>query len=49
MSKSDPQVYLYTKNRNGNWDLSGKTELIHDNLDPNFVTTFKVKFIFEQQ
>jgi hypothetical protein len=41
-------VWLYQKINKG-WVLTQKTEIIDDNLNPNFVNTFKVDFIFETQ
>jgi len=48
LSKSDPQVRLFIQS-NGQWVLAGKTEMIKDNLNPNFTTTFTLDFIFEVQ
>jgi len=47
-SKSDPQVRLFVQNK-GQWVAAGKTEVIKDNLNPNFSTTFTLDFIFEIQ
>ena len=48
ISKSDPYVSFYMKEKSsGNYVLKGKTETIKDNLNPNFVKTFIVDFIFE--
>lgn len=50
MSKSDPQVILYFRNAQTNhWYEYGRTEIIKDNLNPNFYKTFRVDFIFEVQ
>ena len=49
-SKSDPQVIMYTKGKNQkNWVEFGRTEIIWDDLNPNFVKTFKIDYIFEIQ
>jgi hypothetical protein len=48
LSKSDPQVILYTLIGN-TWVLHSKTEIIWDNLNPNFVKTFQIEYIFEKQ
>jgi Ca2+-dependent lipid-binding protein len=48
MSKSDPQVRLYYKTKVG-WKLTGKTEIIKDNLNPNFVKSICLDYIFEIQ
>ena len=43
-SKSDPMVVLYTKSSdNGPWVEFGRTEIIWDNLNPDF----EKKFILE--
>ena len=47
-SKSDPFVVLY-KLTNGHWNLQGKTEVIHDNLNPEFVVKIMADFHFEQK
>jgi len=47
LSKSDPQVRLYFKNKSNAWIYYGETEIIKDNLNPNFHKTFLVDFIFE--
>lgn len=50
MSKSDPQVVLYFRHQQTNqWYEFGRTEVIKDNLNPNFYKTFQVDFIFEVQ
>jgi len=45
-SKSDPQVRLYVQDKGG-WKPFGKTEMVKDDLNPNFKTTFIIDFIFE--
>lgn len=48
-SKSDPQVILYLKNNNtGSWTEFGRTEIIWDNLNPNFVKTYVLDYHFEK-
>jgi copine 1/2/3 len=49
LSKNDPQVHLSIKNKEGEWELHSKTEVIKENLDPDFVKTFLVDFIFEKE
>lgn len=50
MSKSDPQVIFFQKNNNSNqWNELGRTEIIKNNLNPNFCKTFRIDFIFEIQ
>ena len=46
MSYSDPFVVMFK--RQGNlWQKLGQTEIIHDNLSPQFVTKIMVDFHFE--
>jgi hypothetical protein len=45
-SLTDPQVILYTE-KNGNYMYVDKTEMIQDNLNPNFTKTFILDFYFE--
>jgi len=47
MSKSDPQVNFYQKTSKGTWILIGKTEMIKDNLNPNFAKSFIIDYVFE--
>lgn len=48
MSKSDPQVQLYESNPNNkSWYLKDSTEMIRDNLNPDFAKSIKVDYIFE--
>jgi len=46
LSLTDPQVRIYTID-NGKETLFGQTEMILDNLNPNFATTFKMNYQFE--
>ena len=49
-SKSDPQLFLYERNSNlgsAPWRLVGKTEMIDDNLNPDFATPMELNFHFE--
>ncbi|RWS12337.1 uncharacterized protein B4U79_04843 [Dinothrombium tinctorium] len=48
LSKSDPQCIVYLKDSYGNqyYEL-GKTEIIYDNLNPNFVKKFILDYNFE--
>ena len=48
MSYSDPFCVLFKQSGNM-WQQIGKTEIIHDNLNPEFVTKTMVDFHFEQQ
>lgn len=47
-SKSDPFIILY-KLVGSVWTKMGMTEVIHDNLNPSFVTKITVDFFFEEQ
>lgn len=38
LSKSDPQVIVQLKGKNGIWNEIGRTEVINDNLNPAWVT-----------
>ena len=50
MSKSDPFVVLSLFNdQNRQWTQYGQTEVITNNLNPEFSTSFKIGYIFEQQ
>jgi hypothetical protein len=41
-------VIIYQQNlKTGKWEISGRTEMVKDNLNPNFVKTLDVNFIFE--
>ena len=46
-SKSDPFVVLY-KQQGHVWQKLGQTEIIHDNLNPKWVTKITLDFHFEQ-
>jgi len=49
-SKSDPLVQVFEKNPTTNaYKLLGQTEVIWDNLNPDFVQRFLVDFHFEEQ
>ena len=47
MSYSDPFVVMFKQVGNV-WQQIGKTEVIHDTLNPQFVTKVAVDFHFEQ-
>lgn len=50
MSKSDPQVEVYLKDKTSqNWSLIGKTEIIKDNLNPDFITSVECDYFFERE
>jgi len=46
VGKSDPQVRVFLQT-NGQWGFIGQTEMIKDNLNPQFKQTVAVEFIFE--
>jgi hypothetical protein len=50
LSKSDPQCELYIKDkRMGNWALVGRTEVVNNNLNPDFSTFIEVDYYFERE
>jgi len=46
-SKSDPFLVMYMQKGNS-WVKLGQTEIIHDNLSPQWVTKIMAEFHFEQ-
>ena len=49
-SKSDPVVEVYQLNQTTkNYDYLGRTEAIQNNLSPDFATSLKVDYHFEEQ
>jgi hypothetical protein len=49
-SGSDPVCYAFTKGRGcHNWKLLGRTEMLKNNNDPEWATTFLVDFYFEEK
>ena len=49
-SKSDPIIHIDTKlSWQRNWVFFGKTEMIENNLNPDFATSFTLDFHFEEQ
>lgn len=47
-SLTDPQIKVFTT-VNGHESMIGMTEKIQDNLNPNFATTFKLEYHFEEK
>jgi len=48
-SKSDPQVHVFLKNgKNGVYTALGKTEMILNNLNPDFTKNFTIDYYFEK-
>ena len=48
-SQSDPFIVFYKKTNDHNWSKIGHTEIIYDNLSPEFVTKVQVDYMFEGQ
>ena len=49
-SKSDPIVHMLSWNeRSRQWVKFGETELINNNLNPDFKKSFQVNYSFEKQ
>jgi len=46
LSKSDSMIKVYLCSKKG-WSLLGKTEVIHDNLNPDYSTSIVTDYIFE--
>ena len=47
VGKSDPQLTLEKHVEGNNWAFVGRTEVIKNNLNPDFVKSFKLEFVFE--
>ena len=47
-TKSDPYLVLYKKQKDDSWKKVGNTEIIHDSLNPEFVTKIIVDYHFEE-
>ena len=45
--KCNPQVRVYIKNATNMWVFFDETEILFDNLNPNFKRAFQMDFIFE--
>jgi hypothetical protein len=49
-SKSDPEVHVFIKdNKAKPYALIGKTEMVLNNLNPDFTKTFMIDFFFEKE
>ena len=49
IGKSDPFAILYVKAENDKkWQKLGKTEVIENNLNPIFVKSFTINYLFEK-
>ena len=50
LSKSDPQVEMYMKEKNSEkWIIQGRTEVINNNLNPDFSTFIECDYFFERE
>jgi len=49
LSLSDPQVKIFIVNSNKGEEFFGETEIVRDNLNPNFTKTFSMDYIFEKK
>jgi hypothetical protein len=50
LSKSDPEVHVFLKDSHSkNYSLIGKTEMILNNLNPDFTKTFTIDYYFERE
>ena len=49
LSKSDPFVEVFSKKSRGQYAKLGQTEVIWDNLNPDFIKIFTIDYIFEEQ
>lgn len=48
MSKTDPFVEVYEQDNYQRWAKVGVTEVIENNLNPDFVTNFRLPYYFEE-
>ena len=48
MSKSDPYVEILERRQEGQWISKGFTEVIENNLNPDFVKNFELPYMFEE-
>lgn len=50
LSKSDPEVHVFLRDsKSKNFVLIGKTEMILNNLNPDFTKTFDIDYFFEKE
>jgi Copine/C2 domain len=49
LSKSDPFVEVYEKKPDSQWIKTGCTEVVENNLNPDFVKNFELNYLFEEQ
>ena len=48
-SNSDPFIEVFQKRSSGQWVKMGQTEVIWDNLNPDFIRSFTLNYYFEEQ
>ena len=48
-SKSDPQVHVSMREAKQKYQIIGKTEVVSNNLNPDFVTFLTVDYCFEKE
>ena len=48
-SKSDPQAEVFIKDRNSDWTLVGRTEVMRNNLNPDFAEFVECDYFFEKE
>ena len=50
ISKSDPICILYEQNKNTKlWEEKGRTEVIYDSLNPQFIQSIYIRYRFEER
>jgi len=49
ISLSDPQVKIFIVKSNKDEEFFGETEIVRDNLNPNFTKTFSMDYVFEKK
>jgi len=49
LSKSDPQCEIFVKDKSTNWTSLGKTEVVNNNLNPDFSTYVECDYYFERE
>lgn len=50
LSKSDPQVEVFLKDKSSeHWSSIGKTEIIKNNLNPDFIKSLECDYYFERE
>jgi len=51
VSKSDPKVEVYMREsgKNSKWMMIGETELVNNNLNPDFAKQIEMTYTFEKE